>query len=327
MRTSWGSATDRGRVRALNEDALLAYPPLFLVADGMGGHEAGDLASRVAVEEFSHLVGRAGATADEVHACFDRTARRVRSEVAPGRTAGTTVAGVAVADHDGAAYWLVFNVGDSRVYRWAEGVLEQISVDHSLVQEHVDAGRMTEDEARVHPERHVITRAVGTGSVPEPDYWMIPAAVADRVLICSDGLTSELDDAVLARVLASVTDPQGAAQELVAAALAAGGRDNVTVVVVDLASAHDVSDVEDTVEPGPVQRPVPADAPVDAHVETPADAPAAPTDVPPDAPAAPPPTPGETAAVPTSVASRWDELLDGGTLPRPTRRQTPEVQS
>ena len=119
MRTSWGSATDRGLVREVNEDALLAYPPVFLVADGMGGHDAGDLASRIAVEEFAQLAGQAAATADDVHACFDRTAARIRTEFTGGRQGGTTVAGVAVTEHDGGSYWLVFNVGDSRVYLWS----------------------------------------------------------------------------------------------------------------------------------------------------------------------------------------------------------------
>lgn len=257
VRTSWGSATDRGRVRALNEDSLLAAPPVFLVADGMGGHHAGDLASRVAVEEFSRLVGRDVATADEVHACFARVAARLRAEVEPGRTVGTTVAGAAVADHDGAAYWLVFNVGDSRVYRWSGGVLDQISVDHSLVQEYVDAGHLTSEEARVHPERHVITRAVGTGSVPEPDYWMLPATAHDRLLVCSDGLTSELEDVDLARVLASTPDPEAAARALVDAALGAGGHDNVTAVVVDVLADTGAPDLETTLEPLPPSRPTP----------------------------------------------------------------------
>lgn len=247
MRTSWGSATDRGRVRSLNEDSLLAYPPIFLVADGMGGHSAGDLASRLAVEEFSQLAGRTSASADDVHECFHRTAIRLRESVAAGRTAGTTVAGVAIASHDGGSYWLVFNIGDSRVYRLAGGELEQISVDHSVVQELIDAGELDPREAAGHPERHVITRAVGTGAEPDPDYWLIPAGTTDRLLICSDGLTSELDDAALRSILAEVADPQDAAQRLVAAALRAGGKDNVSAVVVDVAVAADSPDVETTV--------------------------------------------------------------------------------
>jgi protein phosphatase len=248
VRTSWGSATDRGRVRLVNEDSLLAYPPVFLVADGMGGHAAGDVASRLAVEEFSHLAGLSTASADEIHDCIHRTAVRLRESVPDDRLAGTTIAGVAIAAHEGASYWLVFNIGDSRVYRLAGGVLEQISVDHSVVQELLDLGAIDVDEARDHPERHVITRAVGTGLEPEPDYWLIPAGTSDRLLICSDGLTSELDDDALLTVLTSAQDPQDAAQQLVAAALDAGGRDNITAVVVDVAAAPHGPDTESTLQ-------------------------------------------------------------------------------
>ncbi|WNB85960.1 protein phosphatase 2C domain-containing protein [Cellulomonas sp. ATA003] len=247
MRTSWGSATDRGRVRRLNEDALLAQPPLFLVADGMGGHDAGDVASRVTVEEFSRLADRDGVTHDDVQAAFARAAARVRESVGAGRTAGTTVAGAAVAA-GGAPYWLVFNVGDSRVYRLADGSLEQVSVDHSVVQELIDDGRLRPADAEWHPDRHVITRAVGTGPVPEADYWLIPAGSADRLLLCSDGLTQELDDDAIRYLLMDQPDPQAAAQILVQAAVEAGGRDNVTAVVVDLGDARAAGVDEATIE-------------------------------------------------------------------------------
>ncbi|MBD7918146.1 serine/threonine-protein phosphatase [Cellulomonas sp. Sa3CUA2] len=236
MRTSWGSATDRGRVREVNEDALLAYPPVFLVADGMGGHDAGDLASRIAVEEFAQLAGQSSASSDDVHACFTRTSTRIRAEFTRGRQGGTTVAGAAVTEHDGGWYWLVFNVGDSRVYRWSEGELSQVSVDHSVVQELLDAGDLSPDAARRHPERHVLTRALGTGELPEPDYWLLPAGVDDRLLICTDGLTRELADHEIAEVLGAFDDPQEAAARLVQDALERGGRDNVSAVVVDVAT-------------------------------------------------------------------------------------------
>lgn len=288
VRTSWGSATDRGRVRSLNEDALLAYPPVFLVADGMGGHEAGDVASRLAVEQFSQLLGRGTATAEDVHACFVRTAERLTEAIGADQVAGTTVAGVVVAELDGGAYWLVFNIGDSRVYRLAAGELEQISVDHSVVQDLLDAGDLSPEEAAVHPERHVITRAVGGGLAPEPDYWLLPVGPTDRLLICSDGLTSELDDAELRAILLAHEDPQDAAQELVRAALGAGGKDNVSAVVVDVARAQRTADMERT-----------ADL---EHLR--------------------PPTPG------APPARSWDEAVDGDTVPRttaPQQARTPEV--
>ena len=248
MRTTWGSATDRGLTRAANEDALLAHPPVFLVADGMGGVAGGAEASRVAVEEFARLAGRATTTADEIHACFRRTGERLAVELA-GTRAGTTVAGVAVASVGPSAYWLVFNIGDSRVYRWANGVLDQITVDHSVVQELVDRGELATDLVASHPDRHVITRVLGTSGAPEPDYWMIPAGARDRLLICTDGLSRELRADVVAVGLRENASPQDAATWLVSRAIAAGGRDNVTVVVVDAAS-----DADDTGGPDPSQR-------------------------------------------------------------------------
>ncbi len=234
MYAAWGSATDTGRVRTLNEDALVALAPIFLVADGMGGHDAGDVASRLVVEECSVLVGRPSVTIEDLQGCFQRAAARMR-EVLAGRSAGATVAGAAIARHDDAAYWLVFNMGDSRVYRMVDGDLVQVTVDHSVVQELLEAGTLSADEASVHADRHVVTRALATDSASEPDYWMIPATRDDRLLICSDGLTDELSDAQIQEILRTETDAQEAAEALVAAALEAGGRDNVSVVVVDVA--------------------------------------------------------------------------------------------
>lgn len=234
MYAAWGSATDTGRVRTLNEDALVALAPIFLVADGMGGHDSGDVASRIVVEECSVLVGRPFVTIEDLQECFLRASTRMR-EVLAGRSGGATVAGAAIAMHDDAAYWLVFNIGDSRVYRMVDGALVQVTVDHSVVQELLDAGHLSADEASAHAERHVVTRALATDSVSEPDYWMIPATRDDRLLICSDGLTDEVSDTQLHAILSTVTDAQEAAEALVAAALDAGGRDNVSVVVVDVA--------------------------------------------------------------------------------------------
>ncbi|MCV2395619.1 protein phosphatase 2C domain-containing protein [Actinotalea sp. M2MS4P-6] len=240
VHAAWGSATDCGPYRRLNEDALLAYPPLFVVADGMGGHDAGEVASRIAIEEASSLAGRPVVTADDVHVVVRAISARVREAVPAGRTVGTTFAGVGLATHDGGSYWLVFNIGDSRVYRFADGALSQISVDHSVVQELVDRGVIAPQEAHRHPDRHVITRAIGTGPDPDPDYWLLPVGSDDRMLVCSDGLTDELADDELAAVLADVADPQVAAEALVDAAVRRGGRDNVTAIVVDVATARSV---------------------------------------------------------------------------------------
>lgn len=234
MRTSWGTATDRGPVREVNEDALLAFPPVFLVADGMGGHDAGDLASRIAVAEFARLAGRGQADAHDVHECVDRASERIRAEFTHGRQGGTTVAGATLTTQDGEPYWLIFNVGDSRVYRYAHGRLDQVSVDHSVVQELLALGHLRPEEVESHPDRHVLTRALGTSGPTEPDYWLLPARSADRLVVCTDGLTRDLPDELLAEVVGRQQDPQACADELVEQALARGARDNVTVVVVDV---------------------------------------------------------------------------------------------
>jgi protein phosphatase len=236
VRTAWGSATDGGPFRRRNEDALLAHPPVFLVADGMGGHDSGDLASRIAVEEAAALTGQTEVTADDLHLVVRAIEARLHEEAPEGSAAGTTLAGVALARRESTDHWLVFNIGDSRVYRLAAGVLTQVSVDHSLVQELVDHGTLTREDAARHPERHVITRAIGTGLPANADYWLLPVRMGDRMLVCTDGLTDALDDAAIALVLGSCEDPQIAAELLVDGAIEAGSRDNVTVVVVDAAA-------------------------------------------------------------------------------------------
>lgn len=231
---AWGAATDVGRRRSLNEDAFLAEPPLFLVADGMGGHQAGEVASATVIDEFSRLLGRPSVTIDEVHDALG--AARERVDALPpgaGAGAGTTLAGVTVAEVDGEGYWLAVNLGDSRTYRLSAGVLEQVSTDHSVVQELIDAGQLDAAEAARDARRNVITRAIGAGSHSEPDYWLFPAEEGDRILVCSDGLPTEIDDTRIDHVLRSESHPQRAADRLVREAVAAGGRDNVTVLVVD----------------------------------------------------------------------------------------------
>jgi protein phosphatase len=231
--TEWGVATATGR-RSGNEDSYLADPPVFVVADGMGGHEAGEVASAIVVQEFDDLRGRVSVEPEDLFDRIERGAARIRALPAPpGRGAGTTLAGVALGSRGGAPYWLVVNIGDSRVYRAADGVLEQVTVDHSEVQELIDAGELTPMEADGYPRRHVVTRAVGAFAQVKPELWMLPAGPRDRMLICSDGLTSELSDEVIADLLQTSGSPQQSADALVQAALANGGHDNVTVVVVD----------------------------------------------------------------------------------------------
>lgn len=235
---AWGARTDVGLRRKVNEDTLIADFPLFLVADGMGGHEAGDVASERALEAFRHLIGQPTVSLDEVHAAFRNAVRDVAGIEAV-RAAGTTISGVAVSQQGGASYWLVINIGDSRTYRLSAGRLEQISVDHSAVQELLEQGRLQPQDAETHAERHVITKAVGAGSRAEPDYWMLPARAGDRLLVCSDGLSREVGFDRLRDVLTEEAAPEAAAVRLVHEALLHGGRDNVTVIVIDALSVSD----------------------------------------------------------------------------------------
>lgn len=233
-RLNWGAASHPGRVRDYQQDAYLAQPPVFVVADGMGGHAHGEAAAKAAVQSFSRVPGP-WLSADEVRAAVEDAAHRVAALAGDDPAApGTTVVGVGLTVVEGRVAWLVFNVGDSRAYRLAGNMLQQISVDHSRVQELSDQMGLDREVARNLPGGHVITRALGGGlGVPEVDHWVLPAAVGERILLCSDGLTDEVRDADIARILLEHSDPQAAAVALQEAALAAGGRDNVTVLVID----------------------------------------------------------------------------------------------
>ena len=234
LTVAWGAASDPGLRRALNEDSFLAAPPLFLVADGMGGHRAGEIASATVIEEFATYAGRPSLSIQDLHTAVDRARRRV-VDLPPGEGAGagTTLSGVVICEVDGDAYWLAVNLGDSRTYRLSEGELEQISVDHSVVQELIDSGVLTADAAARDSRRNVITRAIGGGSDSEADYWLLPAEAGDRILVCSDGLPGELDRDAIHAILLAESDPQAAATRLVHEAMVRGGRDNITALVVD----------------------------------------------------------------------------------------------
>ncbi|WP_084252580.1 PP2C family protein-serine/threonine phosphatase [Devriesea agamarum] len=233
--TRCAAATHVGKVRTTNEDSLLAQHPIFLIADGVGGHNAGEVASAFVVEEFRRLVGQPNVEVEQLAGTLRAAADRVNAiepDDSEGPAAGTTVALVATTVVDGNGYWVVLNLGDSRVYRLTSGGLEQVSVDHSVVQELLDQGLISSERARHHPYRHMITRALGAGHDAEPDCWLIPAQVGDRLLICSDGLTDEVRDEALEDVLQTQPDLDSAAQTCVDLALQAGGHDNVSVVIV-----------------------------------------------------------------------------------------------
>ncbi len=235
VKLRWGQISHPGNVRSRNEDALVAGPSIFAVADGMGGHDAGDVASAMTIETLSSLA----ATELDRSALLDAVRSANRAVTAEGaRLAngmGTTLTGLAVTSENGRAVdVVVFNVGDSRTYALHHGRLERLTHDHSVVQELVDAGRLSADEAERHPDRNVITRSLGAEPSVEIDWVARKPRQGDRYLVCSDGLTKEVAENELAAVLAQVPEPQVAADLLLAAALQSGGRDNVTAIVVDV---------------------------------------------------------------------------------------------
>ena len=234
VRVVSASATHVGHVRATNEDSLLSVTPIHLVADGMGGHNAGEVASAIAVEEFEKLTLQENVTVEQLGDALHSASVRI-GELGGESTlgAGTTVALVATMVLDGIGYWVIMNLGDSRVYRLSGEVFEQVSVDHSVVQELMDRGDISAEQARIHPYRHMVTRALGAGPESDPDYWLIPAETGDRMLICSDGLTGEVDDEAIETMLRRPADVRTIAEDLVGRALDAGGHDNITVVIVE----------------------------------------------------------------------------------------------
>jgi len=243
LELSWGIASDVGQRRAVNEDSVVALPGVFAVADGLGGHSAGDVASAAAVARLSQRAkarARSGAMLEprDLEDAFLRASDDITLRTAGAAFgSGTTVTGIAVVESDRIPSFLVFNIGDSRVYRFREGELQQITVDHSYVQELVDAGELRPEEMELHPDANVITRALGFGEVPPYDSWLLHPEARDRFLICSDGLTREVPNATIAALLGAGGTAQDVARSLVAAANEAGGRDNITVAVVDVVAA------------------------------------------------------------------------------------------
>ncbi|MDY7105322.1 MAG: protein phosphatase 2C domain-containing protein [Actinomycetota bacterium] len=264
---TWGVATHVGNVRKNNEDSVLVVPPVFVVADGMGGHAAGEVASSLAVEQFRDVpMASIGAAELERRVQLADASIRAAAEERPDLAGmGTTVVVLACIDRDGGSGTgpevVVVHVGDSRAYRWRGGTLARLTADHSVAGDLLRAGELAEDEARSHPARHVLTRALGTGPPSAVERAAFRAEPADRFVLCSDGLNDELDDAGIAAVLGAGDDATAAAERLVAAALGAGGRDNVSVIVLDVVPAPGgaggpAGDIS-AADTAPMERPVP----------------------------------------------------------------------
>lgn len=245
----FGSATDVGLVRTNNEDRYLVAEPLFAVADGMGGHAAGEVASTTAVETLKkaftdHTPTGLGAAA--------RAANRAVWEEAQAspdlRGMGTTLVALALVGDPGHEQLAVANVGDSRLYRFHLGELVQLTSDHSLVGQLIASGALTPEEAEVHPRRNVLTRALGVDPEVDIDLVTVEVEQDDRYLLCSDGLSRELSDDQMASILRRIADPDDAARELVHRARDHGGSDNVTVVIIDVVDTDGQAPADEAAE-------------------------------------------------------------------------------
>ena len=236
-----GAATDTGNLRGQNEDAHIAEQNLFAVADGMGGHNAGEVASAMAIEHLQN-VAISGVSSAEA---FAQVVRDLNSAIYTSATSttdqrgmGTTLTAAALLaptdNMDQPSQIVIANVGDSRTYLLRSGELRQLSVDHSYVQELVTEGLLTVDEARNHPRRNIVTRALGIDEQVSVDTWTIPMFDGDRFMLCSDGLVDEVPLDEITEMMREHSAPQHVAERLVTAAKRHGGRDNITVIVVDV---------------------------------------------------------------------------------------------
>jgi serine/threonine protein phosphatase PrpC len=247
------SVTDTGRRRRHNEDAYVCEPPLFAVADGMGGAQAGELASSLAAAALRDEAAELAGGEQRVDDLIQEANRRVYERQAQDASAsgmGTTMT-VALVEDSGVA---IGHVGDSRAYLIRDGKLEQLTEDHSLVAELVRSGKLSPEEAESHPQRSVITRVLGTDPSVDVDTFSIQTRAGDLFLLCSDGLTSMVDDGTILReVERNRDDLPAAAKALVRAANKGGGEDNITVVFFEIAGAVGTQDTERTVALPPVE--------------------------------------------------------------------------
>lgn len=338
-----GGVTDTGQARAVNQDSLLVLEGrLYAVADGMGGHRGGEVASALALESLAGDLGEASTAALVAGVTRANHTVYTRSSQDPElRGMGTTLVALAlVLGADGGERLAMANVGDSRAYRIRAGQLEQMTEDHSLVESLVRQGRITAEEAATHPQRNIITRALGVDPQVEVDSWELPAVPGDRFLLCSDGLFNEVEPATIAAVLTERDDPDDCATELVRLANEGGGRDNITCVIVDVLDGPGRPD-EAVVRVGVASEPDlgaygPATAPTPA-VSVFADAPPVPPPPPiPPPPPGPPPTDAvdvtgfvevpeseaEGREAPALIGALPDHLPDdepGGSPPKPRR--------
>ena len=207
----WGAATHIGAVheqnREQNQDSYCATPPVFVVADGVGGHAGGEVASRAAVDSLGVLAGRADVTDKMVAQCLTDARARIGLIEHGGQPPGTTLSGVVITEADGVPSWLVVNIGDSRTYVLNASGLRQVSVDHSVVQQLIDVGAVEPSEAESLPMRNQLTRGLFANRDEPADMWLIRMKAADRIIACSDGLPKEVDEPTIEKTLQTIADP------------------------------------------------------------------------------------------------------------------------
>jgi protein phosphatase len=244
-----GVATDTGNLRPQNEDSYLVTDRIVAVADGMGGHNAGEVASAMAVALLQERTGDDVVTVEafvDVITGINSTIYDEATSASAQRGMGTTLAAVLMVADDAVPHAIVANVGDSRTYLFRDGELRQVSVDHSYVQELVTEGVITPEEARGHPRRNIVTRALGIDPNVMVDSWTVPLIAGDRFMLCSDGLVDEVAVGDITKVLGTVGEPAAASSKLVELAKSRAGRDNITVAVFDVIAAEPGSVVVET---------------------------------------------------------------------------------
>ncbi len=250
----WGALSDTGSLRVQNEDAMLAQEGLFVVADGMGGHNAGEVASAMAIKILRSAQAKGITDAKDLNTAIKEVNEQIfnaATDNSDQRGMGTTITALVITptnkqteNSDKSA--TVANIGDSRTYLLRGGEFRQVSVDHSYVQELVSEGLITREEARTHIRRNIVTRALGIEPTVGVDTWTLPLIVGDRYVLCSDGLVDEVSDDEIEACLKINSDPQETAVELVAMANRNGGRDNITVIVVDVMADDKAPSSEDS---------------------------------------------------------------------------------
>ncbi|MDP5088485.1 MAG: Stp1/IreP family PP2C-type Ser/Thr phosphatase [Ilumatobacteraceae bacterium] len=239
MLVKWGASSDTGTLRVQNEDSFLAEEKIFVVADGMGGHNAGEVASAMAIKMLAEAQANGISDASQLakvieqinHSIFQAAANQTDQ-----RGMGTTLAVLALTPNEttNEVSAAVANIGDSRTYLFRNDEFRQVSVDHSYVQDLVSEGLITREEARTHARRNIVTRALGIEPSVAVDTWTLPLITGDRYVLCSDGLVDEVTDEAIEKCVKQKIEPQKVADQLVALANANGGRDNITVIIVDV---------------------------------------------------------------------------------------------